>query len=193
VAELAIGLLVCLARGIPAHDRAIRAGGTASVGSELRGKTLGIVGAGAIGREVIRLGEAFGMRAIHHDRGSGTPLPELFAESDFVSVHVPLTDETRGMIDRSLLSAMKPTAFLVNTARGPVVDHDNLVTALREGWIAGAALDVFTTEPPIPSDEPLLGFANVIATPHIGFDTAEAVKAKAQLAVQHVVDFTADP
>ncbi len=189
VAELVIGFMVSLARDIPKHNAAIRSGGVATPGTELKGKTVGVIGAGGIGGEVIRLCAAFGMTTQAFDRDSAIPLKTVFADSDFVTLHIPLLPSTRGMVSDELLGAMKPSAFLINAARGPIVDSSALVTALREGRLAGAALDVFDEEPPLPAGYPLLGLPNVIATPHIGFDTHEAVQAKGELALRNIQAF----
>lgn len=189
VAELVLGFMLCLARDIPRHNSEIRAGGTATVGTELRGKTVGIVGTGAIGSRVSELTSAFGMTTLPFDRDSTIPLSEIFAQSDFVTIHVPLNPGTRGMVSAELLAAMKPTAFLINCARGPIVDAEALRAALAAGQLAGAALDVFDVEPPLPVDNPLLAFPNVLATPHIGFDTSEALVEKGRLALAHIQEF----
>jgi phosphoglycerate dehydrogenase-like enzyme len=148
------------------------------MGVDVHGATLGIVGFGRIGRELARRGRGFGMRILYHDVHPATPedeaelgaarveLDELLAESDFVSLHVNLTDDTHHLIDADALRAMKPTAVLVNTSRGPVVDPDALTAALRDGQIFAAGLDV--TEPePLPADHPLVGLANCVVVPHI--------------------------
>ena len=191
VAELVFGLMIALARHIPQVNASIRHGGTAQMGTELKGKTVGVIGVGAIGSEVLRLAGAFGMTAVGYDQGSSTPLLEIIAESDFVTLHVPLLPATRGMVDADILGAMKPTAYLINCARGPIVDADALEAALAANAIAGAALDVFDREPPLPENLPLLTFPNVIATPHIGFDTAEAVRAKGLMTVEHIQEYFA--
>ena len=189
VSELVIGLMISLARQIPAHNTDIRRGGTATIGSELRGKTLGVVGAGQIGSAVQRLATPFGMALLTYSRHGSLSLEELFARSDFISLHLPLVASTRGLVGADLLARMKPTAFLINCARGPVVDSAALHRALLGGQLAGAAVDVFDQEPPLPPDLPLLALPNVIATPHIGYNTAEAVRAKGEQALQHLQDY----
>lgn len=183
VAELVFGLVVDLFRHVPEGDATTRRGGTRDglPGRELRGKTFGVVGAGAIGRQVMELAKAFGCTVVASNRTPKNidgvmmlPLDELLQRSDIISLHVPLTPETRGMIGAAQLKLMKPTAVLVNTARGPVVDGKALADALNNGLIAGAGLDVFDTEPPLPQDTPLLHAKHAIVTPHIGFATAEA-------------------
>lgn len=192
VAELVFGLMISLARDIVGNNRLTRCGGTTNTGSELRGKTIGIVGHGAIGREVERLALAFGMVPCIFDRNPRTSLAAVFSTSDFVTLHVPLMPETRGMVSMDLLRLMKPTAFLINCARGPIVNEGDLKTALEQGLLAGAALDVFDAEPPLPADYPLLQSAKAIATPHIGFNTREAQKAKGGIALKNIQDFLAN-
>jgi D-3-phosphoglycerate dehydrogenase len=191
VAELVFGLMISLARNIPENNRRIRCGGMTNTGSELRGKTLGIIGHGAIGREVERLAIAFGMTPLLFDRDVRTSLETVFSTSDFVTLHVPLLPATRGMISTDVLKLMKPTSFLINCARGPIVDGEALRKALDEGVLAGAALDVFDVEPPLPGDDPLLQCGSVIATPHIGFNTQEALVAKGRMALKNIEDFLA--
>jgi glyoxylate reductase len=187
-AELTLALILSLLRRIAEGDRLVRrrtewaVSPTFMLGRGLGGKTLGIVGYGRIGREVARLAEAHGMRVVYTRRsGGGIPLMQLLAEADVVSLHTPLGDETRHLIGAAELAAMKPGAVLVNTSRGPVVDERALVTALREGTIGGAALDVYEHEPEVP--EELLGLENVVLTPHLGSATAEAREAMGMLCV----------
>ena len=189
VAELVMGEIVMLLRGIPGRSIAAHAGGwdkSATGAHEVRGKTLGIVGYGNIGTQVSNLAEAFGMRVIYHDAirklGHGNAqaaasLGELLAQSDVVTLHVPETPETTGMIGAAELAAMKPGAVLINNARGKVVDIDALKAAIEAGHLGGAALDVFPSEPKRNGDRfvsPLQGLHNVILTPHIGGSTEEA-------------------
>jgi glyoxylate reductase len=189
VAELTIGLVLSLLRRIPEGDRLIRGRAswelapTSMLGRGLAGRTLGVVGYGSIGREVARLGEAHGMRVLFTRRsGGGVPLERLLAEADVVTLHTPLSAETRHLIGAEELALMRPTAVLVNTSRGPVVDEQALVAALRDGWIAGAALDVFEREPEVPAE--LLGMENVVLTPHVGSATDEAREAMGMLCVE---------
>ena len=187
-AELTLALVLALLRRVVEGDRLLRRGGawalapTFMLGEGLAGKTLGIVGLGRIGREVARLGEAFGMRVVH-TRGSGPydelSLERLLAEADVVSLHTPGGEETRHLIGGRELRLMKRGAVLVNVARGPIVDEDALVVALREGGIAGAALDVYEREPEI--DPRLLGLENVVLTPHLGSSTLAAREAMGML------------
>jgi phosphoglycerate dehydrogenase-like enzyme len=189
VAELVIGFMISLARSIPQNNNAVRQGGLSTTGTEIKGKTLGIIGGGSIGGEVERLATAFGMTVLVFDLNSETTIETVFAKSDYVTIHVPLTEQTRSMVSARLLGLMKPTAFLINTARAPIVDADALHSALTNGTLAGAALDVFDVEPPIPADNPLLRLNNVIATPHIGFNTAEALVTKGRIALKHIQDY----
>ena len=188
VAELTVALMLCLARMIPYADRAMKEGRWVKgelMGVELRGKKLGIVGFGRIGYEVAKRAKAFEMEVLVYDvvldklmdrvrevGARGLSFEELLRESDFVSIHVPLTPQTRRMIGEEELKAMKPTAYLINTSRGGVVDEGALLRALKEGWIAGAALDVYEVEP--PTNMELIRLPNVVCTPHIGAQTAEA-------------------
>jgi glyoxylate reductase len=186
-AELTIALLLALVRRVAEGDRLLRRGGewtwgpTFMLGTGLAGKTLGIVGLGRIGSEVARLGRAFGMHVVHTSRSGGMPFEQLLAEADVVSIHAPLTPETRHLIDAASLRAMKPTAVLVNTSRGAVVDEAALAEALETGEIAGAALDVFEHEPAVTPE--LLQLENVVVTPHLGSGTVEAREAMGMLCV----------
>ncbi len=184
-ADLAFALLLAAARRIVEAVDFVRAGRWETwdplllLGLDVHGATLGLVGFGRIGQAVARRAGGFGMRILYHSRHRADPateaplgaawvgLDELFAESDVVSLHVPATAETIRLVDAARLRQMKPTAILVNTARGSIVDTDALVVALREGWIGAAALDVTDPEP-LPADHPLLGLPNAIVVPHIG-------------------------
>lgn len=154
---------------------------------ELRGLTLGLVGAGRIGGAVGEIARAFGMRVMVHSRSSpeAAPLDRLFEESDVVSLHCPLTPETQGLVNARQLARMKPSAFLINTSRGPLVDEVALADALNRGQIAGAALDVLSAEPP-PADNPLLNAKNCIITPHIAWAARAARARLLNVAVQNV-------
>jgi glyoxylate reductase len=190
-AELTIALLLALVRRVAEGDRLVRRqdewvlAPTFMLGEGLAGKTLGVVGLGRIGREVARLAEAFGMRIVH-TRGSGPheelSLDRLLAESDVVTLHVPLTPETRHLIGRRELGLMRPAAVLVNVARGPIVDEEALVEALRTGEIAGAALDVYEREPEVSTG--LLELENVVLTPHLGSATHAAREAMGMLCAE---------
>jgi glyoxylate reductase len=184
-AELAIALTLALLRRVAEGDRFLRArrpwGFSIEfmLGEGLRDKRFGIVGAGRIGRATAKLAEAFGAVPLLACRRD--PLAELLAAADIVSLHCPLTDETRHLIDDRAFELMKPTAILVNTARGPIVDEQALVRALTSGSIAGAALDVYEHEPVVP--EELLGLDNVVLTPHLGSATHETREQMGLLAV----------
>ncbi|MCJ7759550.1 hydroxyacid dehydrogenase [Candidatus Bathyarchaeota archaeon] len=204
VAEIAFGLMIAVARKIPeAHfyikDKrwSRRASRTNLTGVELSGKTLGILGLGRIGSRVAKIGKGFDMKLGYYDivrkRKLEKELPierrsldQLLSESDFVSVHVPLTDETRGMIGGKELKTMKRDAILINTARGPIVDEQALYHALKEKWIAAAGLDVFKEEP-INQDNPLLELDNVVFTPHVAGSTNEARRRCAMMAVENTI------
>ncbi len=204
-AELAIALLMALARRIAQADRSVRAGKwerTKLLGSELAGKTLGIVGFGRIGRVVADRALGLKMRVVAHDpflpAGAGAPpgaagvalvdLDTLLRESDFLTVHTPLTEQTRGMIGAAQLARAKPGLRVVTAARGGIVDETALVVALASGAVGGAALDVFEEEP-LPADSPLRSFENVLLTPHLGASTEEAQRRVALEAAAQIVDF----
>lgn len=201
VAELTFGLLLDLCRNIGKCDTAARNGGTKAglIGFELEGRTMGIVGTGAIGARVAKLAAAFGMDVIAYSRTPGkvagvryVSLEELLAQADVVSLHVPLTDETRGMIGAEELALMKKTAVLVNTARGPVVDTKALADALNSSRIAGAAIDVFDAEPPLDADEPLINAKNTVVTPHVAFATDESMIKRAEIEFRNIAEFIKD-
>ncbi len=184
-AEHTLALLLALVRRVVEGDRLLRRREpwriepTFMLGRGLAGRTLGVIGAGRIGREVVRLGGALGMHAL--TAGRGDPLDEVLG-ADVVTLHVPLTEATRYLIDPDAFARMQPTAVLVNTSRGPVVDEDALVRALHAGTIAGAALDVFEHEPRVHSG--LLELDNVVLTPHIASATHEAREAMGLLCVE---------
>jgi glyoxylate reductase len=156
------------------------------LGRDLHGATVGIVGGGRIGTAVARRLEGFGCDVLVAGRGGATPLQDVLQRSDFVSLHVPLNPGTRGLVGEAELRAMKETAYLVNTARGPIVDQAALRRALREGWIAGAALDVTDPEP-LPPDDPLLDAPNLLVIPHLGSATHATREAMADLAVANLI------
>jgi len=182
VAEHTMALLLACARKVPFYDRLVRAGRWAVPPGKpifrLAGRTLGLVGFGRIGKQVAARAAAFGMRTLFYDpflETEGTDLQTLLRESDFVSLHPPLTPQTRKLIGDAELRQMKPTAYLINCARGPVVDTDALVRALDAGAIAGCALD--TTDPePLPDPHPLRGRENVILQPHVAWYSEEAMR-----------------
>jgi glyoxylate reductase len=191
-ADLAFALLLALARRIVPGAAMVRAGGwktwepAKDLGADLSGATLGIVGWGRIGQAVARRAGGFGLDVIHSSRSSGLPLEELLARSDFVSLHTPLTPETRHLVDAGFLGRMKPSALLVNTTRGGVVDQDALRSALQAGEIAGAALDVTDPEP-LPADHPLLDAPNLVVVPHVGSATVRTRAKMAAMAVENLL------
>src|SRR3954468_24821051 len=191
-ADIAFALLLALARKIVPGAAKVRSGEwktwepAGDLGADLAGATLGIVGWGRIGQAVARRAEGFEMEIVHSSRSSGIPLPDLLATADFVSLHTPLTAETRALMDAAALQRMKPTALLINTARGGVVDQGALRTALVDGTIAGAALDV--TEPePLPPDHPLLDAPNLLVVPHVGSATVQTRAKMAAMAVDNLL------
>jgi phosphoglycerate dehydrogenase-like enzyme len=181
-AELTWALILACRRSVVAEDRALREGRwQTTVGFDLAGSTLGVLGLGRLGRQVARIGQAFGMRVIAWSQNltagraldAGATLvskDELFAYADVVSLHLKLSDRTRGLVGAPELAAMKPSAILINTSRGPIVDESALVTALTTGAIAGAGLDVYDVEP-LPLGNPLRGAPNTVLTPHLGYVT----------------------
>ena len=201
-AEHTIALLISLARSIPQASSSLKAGRWERkrfIGVELQGKTLGIVGLGRIGRVVASRARAMGMFIVAYDPFIApdqardleielVPLNEVYARADFLTVHTPLTAETRGLIDREVLAKMKKGARIINCARGGLVDEDALYEALVNGSIAGAALDVFVQEPP-SADNPLLGLDQVIVTPHLGASTTEAQEGVALTVAEQMRDF----
>ncbi|WP_164512830.1 2-hydroxyacid dehydrogenase [Leucobacter chromiireducens] len=212
VAEHAIALMFSVARRVPEGDRLVRGGAWAkNQGLKLRGRTLGVVGTGAIGREVITMGAALGMDVVYWNRterpeqeatlpGRRVTLPELFASSDVVSLHLTHTPETEGLISAELLGSMPQNSVLINTARDEIVDRSALFALLRSGHLFGAGIDVFESEPPALDTLPL-DLENLVLTPHIGFHTDEAdevfaiagrnIIAFAEGAPQNVVSSTA--
>lgn len=200
-ADHAIALLLAAARRIAEGDRLVRAGGWRAVdpafmlGTEVTGKTLGIVGFGRIGQAVARRAAGFSMpilyaspRPADFPGARHVPLDVLLAESDFVSLHTPLTPETENLLSRERIARMKPGAVVVNTARGPVVDDAALAEALASGRVAAAGLDVFRDEPRVPSA--YLGLENVVLTPHIGSGTRETRAAMARMVLEEILRVT---
>ncbi len=197
VAEFTWALILGVARRVGEGDRLVRRGewkGWAldfMLGAELRGKQLGIIGRGRIGRAVAARAPAFGMRAVFAAKPERPPatdevsFDQLLVSSDVITIHAPLTASTKHMIDRRALARMKRSAFLVNTARGPIVDEAALAWALNERLIAGAALDVYEKEPAVQAE--LLAFENVVLAPHLGSATRETRTAMADLAVRNVL------
>lgn len=197
VADLTLGLMLALARRIPQADASLKAGQwKRHLGTELRGKVLGIVGLGRVGKGVCRRAKGFGVEVIttdvYHDTAFAeqwgvefVELDELLARADFVSLHAPLSDSTWALIGAPELVRMKPTAYLINTARGGLVDEEALAEALQAGKLAGAAADVFVQEP--PGDHPLLWLNNFIATSHVGGYTAEGLRRMGEVTAENVI------
>ena len=191
VSELAVGMMLDLLRHTTELDSVTRRGGSRGslLGGELRGRTVGVVGTGAIGTATIKLLLAFGCTVVAYSRTERDAvkemgvrylsLDELMACSDIVTLHVPMNNETRHLIDARRIALMKPTALLVNTARGGVVDTAALADAMQNGTIAGAAVDVYDSEPPLATDHPLLQAPNCLCLPHIGYATREAFDIRA--------------
>lgn len=201
VAELTIGLMISLARSIPLADGAMKKGRWIKgelIGWELKGKTLGIIGLGNIGRRVARIAKALGMNILIAKRtppnanlledlkGEFVSLSELLKRSDVVSIHVPLTEQTQHMIGTHDFLLMEKGAFIINTSRGGVLDEEALLQALRSRRLAGAALDVYETEPPMKQD--LVKLPNVVSTCHIGSQTYEAQRAAAMLMAEMIIN-----
>jgi glyoxylate reductase len=191
-ADIAFALLLGIARRVAEGDRQVREGRwepwypTHMIGGDTTGTTLGIVGWGRIGQAMARRGEGFGMEIIHHSRSSGVSLDELLERADYVSLHTPLTAETRHLIGADELRRMKKTAYLINTARGGVVDQVALREALEQGEIAGAGLDVTDPEP-LPKDDPLLQAPNLLVVPHVGSATTRTRSRMADMAVDNLL------
>lgn len=198
VAELVFGLAVAVIRNIVPCDGRTRRGETKDglVGFELFGKKFGVVGTGAIGTRVAEIALAFGCEVMAYSRTKKAALAQkgvvyaeletLLKECDFVSLHVPLSDRTKNLIDEKALALMKPTAVLINTARGPVVDNRALADALNAGRIRGAGVDVFETEPPVPVAHPLMNAKNAVLTPHVAFASDEALHARAKIVFANI-------
>ena len=201
VTELTIGLMICMMRCIPRSDREMRQGKWPPVlCSVLKGKTLGILGLGRVGSEVARIAMAFGMKVIAwgptltRERAEKAQvnymeLEEVLQNADIVSVHLKLSDQSKGLLNEARLRLMKNTAYLVNTARGAIVDETALIRVLEEKAIAGAALDVFSKEP-LPPDSPLLDLDNVVLTPHIGWPTDKGYEEFAEHVVENILSYT---
>jgi D-3-phosphoglycerate dehydrogenase len=198
VSDLVFGLLISFYRNIIPCNEVVRESGTKDglVGFELEGKKFGVIGAGAIGTRVALIAKAFGCQVYAYSRTvkeiegvTFVDLDVLLSICDVVSLHVPLNETTKGLINRENLSLMKTNAVLINTSRGPVVDSNDLAGALNDGKIAGALVDVFETEPPIAKDHPLLNAQNVIATPHVAFATKEALVKRAVIVFDNINSF----
>jgi phosphoglycerate dehydrogenase-like enzyme len=199
VAEMTMALMLSFTRRVPWHNDDMKKGiwNQNPTAMEITGSTVGIVGMGYIGREVIRLLQSFSAEIVAYDivwneafaaenQVRRVSLPQLMEISDIVSIHTPLTDETRGFINASLLKKMKPTAFVINTSRGPVIDKHDLLVALQNKQIAGAALDALWEEPPEP-DDPVIRMENVIAVPHVAFNTNECKARMVRMAAEEVL------
>lgn len=202
VADLTFGLILCLSRDMVKGDAFVRSGawtkGPAPLTRDIRGKTLGLLGMGRIGRVVARTAKAFDMTVIYHNRNRDEQAEseglaayrgrdDLFAQSDFLSVHIPLSPDTRHSIGAREFGLMKPSAFIVNTARGAVIDENALIEALSAGTIAGAGLDVMETEP-LPPSSPLCAMPNVVLQAHVGSATVETRRAMIELASRNMLD-----
>lgn len=203
VAELALGLTIACLRQLPACETAARSGGAGTPfrGREIAGRTVGIVGTGAIGTRTAQLFQAFGARVIAYSRTrrpeverlgvTYVSLEELLQQSDIVSLHVPSDGETKGLLSRQRLAMMKPSAILINVARGAIVDNVALAEALNQGQLAGAGIDVFDQEPPLPPETPLLHAKNAVLTPHVAFATEESMLRRAEIVFHNIDAFLA--
>ena len=200
VAQHAFALMLELSNGVGRHAVSVRQGDWVRCADwsysffpimELKDKTLGIVGLGRIGRRLAEIGKAFGMHIIHHGGKDLTNISEartldaLAAESDFISLHCPLKPENKGMVNATFIARMKPTAYIINTSRGPLINENDLAEALRGGTIAGAGLDVLSQEPP-PADNPLMSLPNCIVTPHQAWGSKEARVRLMRMVFEHV-------
>ena len=197
--ELAVGLMLACLRNIVPYDQIVRDGGTLAgyTHNTLEGKTVGIVGTGAIGLKTAALCKAFGCNLIAYSRSEKqealdmgikyVDLDTLFKEADIISLHTPLTDETRLLVNRQRIFSMKKNAILINCGRGGLVDSSALADALNEGVIRGAGIDVFEMEPPIPEDHPLLHAKNCILTPHVGFYSQESLTVRVGMVMDNVM------
>lgn len=201
VAELVIGLTLDVYRRISFGNDSIRQGEDVVLyqGNEIRGKTVGIIGTGSIGLETARLFKAFGANLIGYNRSEReeakelgleyVSLDDLMAQSDIISVHLPLNDATKNTLSREKLTLMKESAILINAARGPIIDNEALADLLNDEKIAGAGIDVFDMEPPIPADYPLLDAKNAVLTPHVAYLTDESMVTRAHIAFDNVTKF----
>ena len=199
VAELTIGFAVALLRRLPACDSAVRTGGTSAAlrGGEIAGRTVGVIGLGRIGRRTAKLFEAFGAQVITCDPDekaaeAGYPmvfLDELLSTADIVTLHAPSNASTRKMLGKEQFALMKPTGYFINCARGALVDSGALCDALNRGVIAGAAVDVFDLEPPLPASEPLLQAKNCILAPHVAYLSDESMLRRAQIVFDNLAAY----
>lgn len=195
VADLVFGMVIALYRNMVPCNEVVRKGGTKDglVGFELEGKKFGVVGTGAIGLRVAEIAKAFGCEVYAYSRTVKeipgihyVDMNTLLSTCDIVSVHTPLNANTKGLIGKEQLAVMKPSAVLINTSRGPVVDSEALAEALNSGRLAGAGIDVFEMEPPVPENHPLLNAKNVLATPHVAFATKEALEKRAVIVFDNI-------
>lgn len=201
VAELVIGLTIDVLRKISFGNDSVRQGEDVVLyqGNEIKGKTVGIIGTGSIGLETAKLFKAFGANLIGYNRSEKeeakelgleyVSLDELLQQSDIVSLHIPMNDETKNTLSREKLELMKPSAILINAARGPIIDNEALADFLNDEKIAGAGIDVFDMEPPIPADYPLLSAKNAVLTPHVAYLTDESMVIRANIAFDNVEKF----
>ena len=202
VAELSIGLTLSLYRHLNQLDQAIRLASKYPgpiQGREISGKVVGIIGTGDLGIETARLYKAFGAQLIGYNRSKKQAaldlgltyltLEEVMAEADIISIHLPLNDQTQGIISKEMINKMKKPAVLINVARGPIVDNHALAEALNNHQISGAGIDVYDMEPPLDEEEPLLKAKNTVLTPHIGYLTMEAMENRAQIVVDNALKF----
>ncbi|WP_077611254.1 2-hydroxyacid dehydrogenase [Clostridium sp. Marseille-P2415] len=197
VAELTICMMLSLLRNVPQVEARCREGKTKDglVGCELMGKTVGIIGTGAIGTRTAELCSAFGCRVLGYKRRPTgnepsfiefVSLDELLSRSDIVSLHCPLNEDSRHLINKDTIAKMKKGAYIINAARGPVVDSHALAEALNNGYLSGAGIDVFETEPPLDPAHPLLNSKNTIATPHVAFASAESMETRARIVFDNI-------
>ncbi len=202
VSELVLSMALSMARNMREVEKRCREGRTKDglIGWEIRGKTVGIIGLGKIGTRTAELFHAFGADILAQSRSRHDNVPdyvkqvpqeELLRNSDIVVLHCPLNDSTRGMIDREKLSMMKPSALLINAARGPVVNEADLADALKDHVIAGAGIDVFDKEPPLPVDTPLLSAPHTLVTPHVAFATKESMSLRAEIVFENLANWLA--
>ncbi len=195
VAELSIGMMIAVYRKIVGGDAILRIGGDRQgvLGNEIGGKTVGIIGLGAIGQRVAALTNAFGCKVLAYNRSyknvaqvTQVDLETLLRQSDIISVHLPLTQETRGLIGANAFSQMQPHAILINTARGPIIDQHALYNALKKNEIAGAAIDVYDQEPPLPASCELFNAPNLLMLPHLGYATREAFGIRLDIVISNI-------
>ena len=198
VAEETICMMIGLYRNIIENDKITRScsGMAIAPGREIANKTIGIVGLGAIGQRTAKLAQAFGCKVIAWNRTpkivDGVTLVDketLLKESDIITLHIALNDETRNFISAKEIELMKPSAVIINAARGPIINTKDLANALKNGQISGAALDVFDTEPPLDKNNPLLNLPNTILMPHVGFATKEAFEQRLEIVIKNVERF----